>query len=141
MRSDLSVRTQCSQPLWAYFSAIFVVLQILDGVLTGIGVSLYGMDLEANPIAASAFVAWGTWQGAAAIKVLSFAVFFGFLWYCLKGRWTILDVVGLLWNRKPRRDRAYALACFNVVAVVTTIVSLYAGGGWIYLLICLGAQR
>lgn len=99
----------------------FVAFQFLDGLLTTVGVYRYRLELEANPVAALTFARWGVWHGVVAAKALSFAIFFGMLWYCVYVRWTVLDVVGLLWKRKPKRDPAYSMACFNVMAVITTL--------------------
>ncbi|MBN8549895.1 MAG: hypothetical protein J0M12_11320 [Deltaproteobacteria bacterium] len=132
------MRGKSKFPMWVVLSVLFVVLQIVDLVLTSVGVSRHELDLEANPLAAWAFSKWGVWQAAIAIKAFSFVVFFSLLWYCVKVRWTVMDVLGLLWNRPPKRDEAYAMRCFYLVAGVTTLVSLYAGCGWIYLLVQLG---
>lgn len=123
---------------WVFMSAAFVLLQIADGVLTSIGMHQYGLELEANPIAALVFSKWGVVTGAIAAKAISFAVFFGFLLYCIYIRWSMLDIVGLLWKREPKRDRAYAMKHFNVLAIIVILASLYAGAGWTYLLIYLG---
>lgn len=120
-------------------SVAFVVLQIADGVLTSIGMHQYGLEMEANPIAAHLFATWGVVESAIAVKAISFAIFFGFLLYCLYVRWSMLDIIGLLWKRKPKRDRAYAMKHFNVLAIVIILASLYAGAGWTYLLIYLGS--
>ena len=132
------MKSKCRLPFWVMMAVAFVVLQLLDGILTAMGVHFYGMDLEANPLAAALFRRWGVVPAVVVAKGLSFLIFFGLLWYCIKGRWSMLDVVGLLWKRKPRRDRAYAMACFNLAGVITTLASLYAGGGWVYLLLMLG---
>ena len=132
------MRTKRRVQFWVFLAMAFVVLQVLDGVLTGVGVYRYGLELEANPIASLTFSKWGVVEGAILMKGISFMIFFGFLLYCLYVRWSTLDIVGLLWQRKPKRDRSYAMKHFNALAIITILASLYAGAGWTYLLIYIG---
>lgn len=128
-------------PLWVYLAIAFIVLQLLDGIFTCVGVYLYGLDLEGNPVAAFTFSKLGVYQSVIAFKAFSFIVFFGSLWYFISVRWSTLDIIGLLWKRKPKRSKTYAMVCFYVVGGVTILASLYAGAGWIYILFLLGQTR
>ena len=94
--------------------------------------------MEGNPIAASFFSKLGLLQGILLAKALSIAVFFGLLWYCIKIRWSMADIVRMIKGQKPKRDPIYVMKWFYSIAVVATLLSLYASGGWIYLLIYLG---
>jgi hypothetical protein len=49
--------------------ALFLVLQVLDGVLTYVGVSTYGVDMEGNPLIAWLMGAMGQGPGLAAAKL------------------------------------------------------------------------
>jgi hypothetical protein len=137
-RKELLMRSERRVRFWVILSVAFVVLQLLDGILTAIGVRMYGLEFEGNPLAALIFGKLGTVQGAIAVKAVSILIFFGILWYCLYVRWSLMDVVGLLWGRAPKRDRAYAMKNFYALAAITIPASLYAGAGWTYVHILLG---
>jgi len=55
----------------------FLVVQALDGILTYLGVGIWGMKIEANPIVASAMTSSGPTLGLFGMKLI--AVGFGML--------------------------------------------------------------
>jgi hypothetical protein len=55
----------------------FLIVQALDGVLTYLGVGIWGVKIEANPIVASAMVSGGPTLGLFGMKLV--AVGFGIL--------------------------------------------------------------
>jgi len=122
-------------PRWVYISVAFVVFQILDGILTCVGIQVCGSEIEANPIAMNTFLQLGLYQGAIFWKIISLSIFFSLLWYCLKIHWSTMDVIGLLYGREPKRDIVHSMKCFNRGMVLITLVSFYASGGWAYALI------
>lgn len=52
----------------------FVLVQVLDGVLTYLGVRIWGPGIEANPLISSAMTAAGTGIGLASAKVTAVAL-------------------------------------------------------------------
>ena len=59
---------------------LFMLAQAFDGVLTYIGVSTYGLEMEGNPIVAWLMATFGCEAGLAAAKVT--AAVFGFALHC-----------------------------------------------------------
>ena len=116
----------------------FIVLQLLDIVFTVIGVRTYGTEFEANHIATSLFAEVGLILGCLILKSVSFFSFFGLLCYCLHLRWSLFDVIGMLWGREPIRSKIYAMNIFYFFAVLAIAVSLYLSIGWIYILVYMG---
>jgi hypothetical protein len=49
----------------------FVVAQCLDGVFTYLGISIWGLQAEANPLVSSAVVAAGLVPGLAGVKLIA----------------------------------------------------------------------
>ena len=68
----------------------FLVMQCLDGVFTYLGVGIWGPDIEANPIVASAMTAGGPTMGLFGAKLV--AIGFGMLLHLRR----IHNVVALL---------------------------------------------
>ena len=120
-------------PYWVYLTIIFVTLQLLDGILTSIGVYRYGMLVEANPIAAYTFEKFGLYQSAILWKAFSFSLFFGLLWFCTQIRWSLKDFFRIICGGKPISDKAYAMRCFNIAGTIIALISLWGGIGWIYI--------
>lgn len=55
-------------------AAILVVIQILDGIFTGIGVMIYGPGIEANPIIRSLIESWGPANAMLCVKTVAIAI-------------------------------------------------------------------
>ena len=68
----------------------FLIVQCLDGVLTYLGVTIWGLGIEANPLVSSAVQTAGLGTGLAAVKLV--AVGFGILLHIRR----IHNVVALL---------------------------------------------
>ena len=95
-------RLSSAQILWL----TFVVVQVLDGVMSYVGVSLHGPDIEANPLVAWYLTALGPAAGFTAAKL--FAVTCGTVLYMTdRHRW---------------------------VAILTAVYLIFAVGPWIHLL-------
>ena len=68
----------------------FLVMQCLDGIFTYLGVGIWGLDIEANPLVASAMTAGGLTVGLCAAK--SIAIGFGIVLHLRR----VHNVVALL---------------------------------------------
>jgi hypothetical protein len=55
----------------------FVLVQLLDGIFTYLGVSIWGLGIEANPLVSSAMAVAGLGAGLAGVKIV--AIGFGML--------------------------------------------------------------
>ena len=51
--------------------ALFVAVQIADGILTAIGVARYGAGVEANPLLVHSMLSYGSWTTLLAAKVVA----------------------------------------------------------------------
>jgi hypothetical protein len=51
--------------------ALFVAVQIADGVLTSIGIARFGLGIEANPLLAHTMLAFGTGTTLVAAKTIA----------------------------------------------------------------------
>ncbi len=58
-------------------AAILIVIQILDGVFTGMGVVIYGSSIEANPIIRALIDSWGVANALVFVKALAVFIVFG----------------------------------------------------------------
>src|SRR6266446_6981114 len=52
----------------------FMLVQCLDGVFTYLGVSIWGLGIEANPLISSTVAAFGPGAGLAAIKLFAISL-------------------------------------------------------------------
>ncbi len=127
---------RCRMPYWRFLTIVFVLLQILDGLLTSVGMYRYGLELEANPFAATSFSNFGIYQMALLWKVFSCLIFFGLLWYCRNIGWSFWDAFARLRGKTPK-GKTYSMACFHVAGTLMVLVTCYAVGGWLYILIYL----
>lgn len=67
----------------ATLCATLMILQVLDGILTAVGVSLHGVDMEGNPLIRGLMVAVGPIPALIFVKSLAMAVVAGL--YMLSG--------------------------------------------------------
>ena len=63
-----------------FYAALFAVVQVVDGLCTGIGVSLFGLQAEGNFVLRSAMQIFGCWQAIIIVKIVAFAAIGGMVW-------------------------------------------------------------
>jgi hypothetical protein len=77
-QTNLGARLESPHGLFGDFAVIlFIVVQCLDGVMTYLGVHIWGVAVEANPLVSSAVSMAGAGTGLAAAK--AFAVGLGMM--------------------------------------------------------------
>jgi len=54
---------------WAL--ALFIAVQLADGILTSIGVARYGTGVEANPLLVHSMLSYGSWTTLVAAKIVA----------------------------------------------------------------------
>ncbi|MBP9838692.1 MAG: hypothetical protein KBC84_08255 [Proteobacteria bacterium] len=99
----------------ALYSALFlIVLQILDGILTSIGVGRFGYDVEGNPFLKSLMMDFGCVPVLAVMK----AVAIGFIIFLM------FNSMKMKWIQTAMRAVSYVYI-FSAIAPWTYILILY----------------
>lgn len=68
-------------------ATVMVVLQVLDGVLTGIGVHSFGLHAEGNPILRSLMASMGSLPALITVKLVAVSVVISLVYLSLKVNW------------------------------------------------------
>lgn len=70
-----------------FLTAFLCSMQVLDGILTSIGLSRFGVTAEGNPLLRSAMQQFGHMEVLAAAKLLSLALIISIAFAALRYRW------------------------------------------------------
>jgi hypothetical protein len=68
-RIDATLPHSRTHACWAL--ALFVAVQLADGILTSIGVAQYGTGVEANPLLVHSMLTYGSWTTLVAAKCVA----------------------------------------------------------------------
>jgi hypothetical protein len=71
LRLEATLPNSKTHACWAF--ALFIAVQVADGILTSIGVSRYGTGVEANPLLVHWMLSYGLWTtllAAMAVAIL-----------------------------------------------------------------------
>lgn len=68
------VKSQSSLVEIIFLGLTLAIIQLLDGIFTGVGVSRYGVGIEANLFVRALMVKWGYVAALASIKLISLVV-------------------------------------------------------------------
>jgi hypothetical protein len=69
LRLDATLPNTRTHACWTF--ALFVAVQLADGILTSIGVARFGTGVEANPLLVHSMAAYGSWTTLAAAKIVA----------------------------------------------------------------------
>jgi len=69
LRIDATLPNSSTRAYWPL--ALFVAVQIADGVLTSTGVARYGTGVEANPLLVHSMISYGSWTTLVGAKIVA----------------------------------------------------------------------
>jgi len=69
LRIDATLPNSSTRAYWPL--ALFVAVQLADGILTSNGVARYGTSVEANPLLVHSMLSYGSWTTLVAAKVVA----------------------------------------------------------------------
>ncbi|MCO6430223.1 MAG: hypothetical protein J5J00_05130 [Deltaproteobacteria bacterium] len=79
-----------------WIGILLVALQVLDGLLTGIGVMRFGTEIEANPLIRSLMEQWGHINALVAVKLCAIVIVGILCRLAIKVGWVTFALQGVI---------------------------------------------